>query len=49
MDPAETEHEFGIRPETTTPAAGSFDAIVLVVPHVEFLDMGAEAIRELGR
>jgi len=49
VDPAEAEHEYGIRPETTTPAAGSFDAIVLAVPHREFLEMGAEAIRELGR
>ncbi|SFC96099.1 UDP-N-acetyl-D-galactosamine dehydrogenase [Thiohalospira halophila DSM 15071] len=49
VDPQEAEHEYGITPETTVPAPGTFDAIVLAVPHREFLEMGPEAIRELGR
>ena len=31
------------------PALGKFDAIILAVPHREFLDQGVEAIRKFGR
>ncbi|WP_024326803.1 nucleotide sugar dehydrogenase [Thioalkalivibrio sp. AKL19] len=49
VDPAEAEHEYGITPVTETPAPGQFDAIIVAVPHREFLQMGIEAIRELAR
>lgn len=49
VDPQEAEHECGVTPVSEAPEAGTFDAIVLAVPHREFLAMGPEAIRDLGR
>ncbi|MGH8114051.1 MAG: Vi polysaccharide biosynthesis UDP-N-acetylglucosamine C-6 dehydrogenase TviB [Rhodanobacteraceae bacterium] len=48
VDPAEAQHEYGIdleaelRPDT-------YDAIVLAVAHHQFTDMGAAALRALGK
>ncbi|WP_018936314.1 nucleotide sugar dehydrogenase [Thioalkalivibrio sp. ALJ24] len=49
VDPAEAEHEYGITPLTATPEPGQFDAIIVAVPHREFLAMGIESIRGLAR
>ncbi|HHJ13066.1 MAG TPA: Vi polysaccharide biosynthesis UDP-N-acetylglucosamine C-6 dehydrogenase TviB [Gammaproteobacteria bacterium] len=48
VDADEAEREYGIRP-IESPAAGSYDAIVLAVAHDQFRDMGAEGIRALGK
>lgn len=42
------EAEYGIRPITELPK-GAYDAIVLAVAHEEFRQMGADAIRALGK
>jgi len=44
----EAQHEYGITP-ITQPSAGSYDAIILAVAHYQFKDMGAAAIRALGK
>ncbi|MBK1726385.1 Vi polysaccharide biosynthesis protein VipA/TviB [Halorhodospira neutriphila] len=49
VDPAEAEQEYGFTPVAEPPEAGTFDAIVLAVPHREFVAMGPEGIRRLGR
>jgi len=49
VDPAEAEQEHGLTPVAEAPEPGTFDAIVLAVPHREFVAMGAEGIRRLGR
>jgi UDP-N-acetyl-D-galactosamine dehydrogenase len=48
VNPAEAEHEYGISP---VPAleSGKYDAVILAVSHKEFVDMGVEAIRHLGK
>lgn len=48
VDAAEAEEEYGIRPIAALDE-GSYDGIVLAVGHREFRDMGAQAIRALGR
>ncbi|MCD0504544.1 Vi polysaccharide biosynthesis UDP-N-acetylglucosamine C-6 dehydrogenase TviB [Bordetella petrii] len=48
VDPAEAVHEYGITP-VATPEAGKYDAIILAVSHEQFVKMGAEAIRKLGK
>jgi UDP-N-acetyl-D-galactosamine dehydrogenase len=40
--------EYGIHP-VSEPKAGAYDGIVLAVSHQQFLEMGAEAIRKLGK
>lgn len=44
----EAQHEYGITP-IGTPKPGSYDAIILAVAHHQFKDMGASAIRALGK
>lgn len=44
----EAEHEYGITPVASL-EGGQYDAIVLAVAHHQFKDMGALAIRALGR
>ncbi len=44
----EAEHEYGITP-IIQPEPGAYDGIVLAVAHRQFLDMGAKAIRALGK
>jgi UDP-N-acetyl-D-galactosamine dehydrogenase len=44
----EAEHEYGIRP-VQTPSQGAYDGIILAVSHHQFVEMGAEAIRALGK
>lgn len=48
VDATEAQHEYGITP-IKHPEVGSYDAIVLAVAHREFKDMGAAAIRALGK
>ncbi|NRB41177.1 MAG: Vi polysaccharide biosynthesis UDP-N-acetylglucosamine C-6 dehydrogenase TviB [Pseudomonadales bacterium] len=45
---AEAKHEYGITP-IKEPKPGHYDAIILAVAHSQFKDMGAEAIRALGK
>lgn len=44
----EAQHEYGIAP-IAKPVHGTYDAIILAVAHHQFKDMGAAAIRALGR
>ena len=44
----EAQHEYGITP-IDEPKAGEYDAIVLAVSHEEFVAMGADKIRALGK
>lgn len=44
----EAKHEYGITP-IAQPERGNYDAIILAVAHHQFKDMGAEAIRALGK
>ena len=47
-DPAQAHHEYGITP-VQKPEPGAYDAIVLAVAHHQFVTMGAQAIRALGK
>lgn len=47
-DPAQAQHEYGITP-VQKPEHGAYDAIVLAVAHHQFKNMGAQAIRSLGK
>ena len=44
----EAQHEYGVSTMTTA-EEGMYDGIVLAVGHQEFKDLGAEAIRKLGK
>jgi UDP-N-acetyl-D-glucosamine/UDP-N-acetyl-D-galactosamine dehydrogenase len=46
-DPAEAEHEYGIS-LIAAPKAGSYDAIVVAVAHKEYVELGANGIRNFG-
>ncbi|WP_243038981.1 Vi polysaccharide biosynthesis UDP-N-acetylglucosamine C-6 dehydrogenase TviB [Dyella sedimenti] len=48
VDAAEARHEYGITP-IEQPAVGTYDAVVVAVGHKQFVDMGADAIRGLGK
>jgi len=48
VDPDEAVHEYGIRP-IVQPAVGAYDGIILAVAHREFAEMGAAALRALGK
>jgi UDP-N-acetyl-D-galactosamine dehydrogenase len=48
VDNAEARHEYGIE-LVDQPAPGSYDTIVVAVAHKEFVAMGVEGIRALGR
>jgi UDP-N-acetyl-D-galactosamine dehydrogenase len=48
VNPAEAEHEYGITP-VAKPQAGSYDAIILAVNHRQFVEMGLEEIKALGK
>lgn len=45
---ADAEHEYGLTP-IEKPDAASYDAIILAVAHREFLELGAEKIRNFGK
>ena len=48
VDPAEAEHEYGIAPIKNL-QDGHYDAIILAVGHEQFLEMGVDAVRKLGK
>jgi UDP-N-acetyl-D-glucosamine/UDP-N-acetyl-D-galactosamine dehydrogenase len=48
VDSNETQHEYGITP-IDQPQQNTYDAIVLAVKHDEFVQMGEEKIRALGK
>jgi UDP-N-acetyl-D-galactosamine dehydrogenase len=48
VDPAQAKHEYGIT-TVQKPEHGAYDAIVLAVAHYQFKNMGAQAIRSLGK
>ena len=48
VDVAEAQHEYGLTP-IDAPQQGAYDAIIVGVAHQQFKDMGAEAIRALGK
>ena len=48
VDSAEAHEEYGLD-LVAQPQAGAYDAIVLAVAHKEFIEMGADAIRALGK
>ncbi|MFW2440420.1 MAG: Vi polysaccharide biosynthesis UDP-N-acetylglucosamine C-6 dehydrogenase TviB [Arenicellales bacterium] len=48
VDADEAYEEYGFRP-LAEPEAGNYDAIIMVVAHQQFIDMGADAIRKFGK
>lgn len=44
----EAQHEYGLTP-ITQPDAGQYDAIVMAVAHNQFIEMGIDKIRALGK
>ncbi|MBC7203125.1 MAG: nucleotide sugar dehydrogenase, partial [Pusillimonas sp.] len=48
VDPEEAQDEYGITP-VKKPQEGGYDAIILAVAHNEFLQMGVDKIRALGK
>ena len=48
VDAEEAEREYGLRP-LTKPAEGHYDGIILAVGHNQFREMGADAVRRLGK
>ena len=48
VDPDEAKREYGIEP-VVEPPVGGYDAVVLAVGHQQFVDMGIDAIRALGK
>ena len=48
IDAGEARQEYGLD-LLGTPAAGAYDAIVLAVAHQQFLEMGPDAVRALGK
>ena len=47
VDTKEAQHEYSIKLEQS-PKTNTYDAIILAVNHHQFLEMGADGIRELG-
>ncbi len=47
VDGSEAQREYGITP-LNAPEKGSYDGIILAVAHTEFVDMGAQVIRDFG-
>ena len=48
VDPKETQHEYGITP-IEMPEPGTYDAILLAVKHAQFVQMGEQQIKALGK
>ena len=48
VDPAEAEHEYGLKPVAEL-VPGTYDAIILAVGHHQFIEMGSSVIRTLGK
>jgi UDP-N-acetyl-D-galactosamine dehydrogenase len=48
VDPDEAMHEYGLTP-VVAPQPQAYDGIILAVAHHQFVEMGAKAIRALGK
>jgi UDP-N-acetyl-D-galactosamine dehydrogenase len=48
VDAGEARHEYGLD-LITDPTAGAYDAVVLAVAHQQFVELGADAIKALGK
>ena len=48
VDAEEAQHEYGFKP-VAQPKEGAYDAVILAVAHHQFVEMGAPAIRKLGK
>ena len=48
IDPAEAKHEYAIDP-VAQPQAGTYDAVILAVPHRGFVELGAAGVRAFGK
>lgn len=48
VDAQEAQDEYGIEP-VAQPSAGTYDGVVLAVAHQQFVNMGPQAIRALGK
>lgn len=48
VDAAEAQHEYGIVP-IANPGYGVYDGVILAVAHDQFVQMGVEGLRKLGR
>lgn len=48
IDPAEADHEYGIKP-IAAPLMGSYDAVIIAVAHNQFKQLGADGIRAFGK
>ena len=49
IDVAEAKHEYKVTPLTEKPQANTYDAIILAVAHLEFLQLGAAGIHAFGK
>lgn len=49
IDISEAEHEYGLQCLTKLPDSQSYEAIILAVGHHQFLEMGVEGIKRLGK
>jgi UDP-N-acetyl-D-glucosamine/UDP-N-acetyl-D-galactosamine dehydrogenase len=49
IDPEEARHEYGLECSLVKPDLGQYDAIVVAVGHRQFIELGGEGIRQLGR
>ena len=54
IDRAEAQHEYGLHclaelPGEQGQSPGPYDALILAVAHREFIDMGADGLRALGK
>ncbi len=48
-DPDETKSEYGFSPAQSLPDTSNYEAIVVAVAHREYLDLGAQRLRALGK
>ena len=48
IDPKAAHHEYGITP-VEAPNNGDYDAIIIAVGHHQFIELGAEKIRDFGK
>ena len=46
---AESQHEYGLKPAKAVRKGAKYDAVVLAVAHNEFKELGALALRKLGK
>jgi UDP-N-acetyl-D-galactosamine dehydrogenase len=49
IEVGQAEHEYNITPLAGPPKDGAYDAVVLAVPHRQFVEAGAEGIRRHGK